>query len=255
MGFHARMSIELFDVQAGFGGAAPKVAHVLTAGELAAEMREHKVGGALVRLVPESLDSDIPLSNAKLLDACRAHPELIPCPVAMPASGGDFPSEPEQVDAFLRAGARAVTIRPGPDDWLLADWMSRPLFAALEERRVPVLCLDRLVSITQAADMAARHPRLPLVLAELNYRQHRVLCSLLEERENVYLSMGSNYVTHGGIEDLVTRFGADRLLFGTGYPEAEMAAAISQLMYSRLSEEEKRRIGSGSWRRLTEGIA
>ena len=44
--------------------------------------------------------------------------------------------------------------------------------------------------------------------------------------------------------------GADRLLFGTGFPDAEGMMAITQLMYADLADEQKRLIGAGNLERL-----
>ena len=56
--------LELFDVQAGFGGATPGVADSVSVAECVAELRRVGVTGALVRTVPEALDSDVVAGNA-----------------------------------------------------------------------------------------------------------------------------------------------------------------------------------------------
>ena len=248
------MEIELLDVQAGFGGAAPGVARAYSAAELVAELARHRIAGALVRITPESLDTDVVRSNGLLADACRQNPALVPCPVVVPASGYDVPSEDRQADSAIRAGALAVVIRPGPDSWIVADWLSDRLFRALAARHVPVLCITRLVSVEQVAEIARRFPALPLILAEASYRQQQILLPLLEAFPNVYLSAGNNYIVSGGLEQVAARVGATRVLFGTGLPDSEAAGAISYLMYAKLSTEEKQLIGSGNIRRLGEGI-
>lgn len=248
------MEIELFDVQAGFGGAAAGVSRAYSAAELAAELARNRIAGALARITPESLDTDVVRSNGLLLDACIQNPALVPCPVVVPASGYDLPSEDEQAEAAVQAGALAVVIRPGPDSWIVADWLSDRLFRALGDRHIPVFCLTRLVSIEQVAATARRFPALPLILAEASYRQQQILIPLLETFPNIYLSAGNNYIVSGGLEQVAARVGAARVLFGTGLPDSEAAGAISYLMYAKLSTEEKQLIGSGNIRRLGEGI-
>jgi predicted TIM-barrel fold metal-dependent hydrolase len=80
------------------------------------------------------------------------------------------------------------------------------------------------------------------------------VCALLESFPNVLLSMGSNYTVHGGIEDIVKRFGAGRLLFGTGSPKAEPAMAVLQLVYADIPDADRQAIGSENLDRLIGGI-
>ncbi len=248
------MSTPLFDAQTGFGGATPGQPELVTAADLLAEMRRVEIGRALARITPEDLDSDVPASNAALFAACAGEPALRPCPIVVPAGGGDFPPEEEQVADLIARGARAVWIRPDHDHWSLAPWQSGALFSALEQRRVPVLCLQRKVKLADLAELAGRHPGLPLLYAELGYREQRAYLPLLEECPNLHLVLGVPYSVHRGIEQLAARVGAGRLLFGSGFPVAEPMAAIAQLMYAEIGEEDKRRIGAGNLEALVEGV-
>lgn len=244
------MDIRLIDIQCGFGGAAPGAREPVSEQALLAAMREFRIERALTRITPEKLDTDVPLSNEKLAAACRAHPELIPCPVVLPACGGDLPADSEQVDACIRLGAGGVVIRPAQDAWLTAPWMADPLFQALQERRLPVLCLERFVSHDQVAALAQRYPELPLILAQQGYRSQRVLMALLGAFPNLHLSTGNNYGVHGGLEQIARAHGAGRLLFGTEFPQSEPMAAITYLLYSGLSAEEKALIGAVNYETL-----
>jgi hypothetical protein len=248
------VSVTLFDAQTGCGGATPGVPEVVTVGDLLEEMRRMEIARSLVRITPETLDLDVSGSNDALFAACAGEPALTPCPIVVPASGGDFPPEAEQVAGLIAQGARAVWIRPEFDYWLLAPWHCGPLFSALERRRLPVICLRRLVRLPDLADLAARHPALPLLLAELDYREQRPYLPLLEQFPNVHVALGAPYSVHGGIEQLVARAGAGRLLFGSGFPAAEPMAAIAQLMYAEISAGDKQRIGAGNLEALVEGV-
>jgi len=244
--------IELFDVQCGFGGVAPGCRGAMGSDELVAELRRAAIVGGLARITPENLDLDFELSNRRLLSACAAHPELLPCPAVVPCLAGDVASESEQVARAVQAGAVAVCLRPVRDSWLLEPWVCGPLLAAAEQRRLPVFCLEGMVPVPELAKLAASHPRLPLILAGVSYRSHRTYAALLSTFPNVYLSTGNNYCVSGGLENLVARVGAERLLFGTGFPAAEAMAAITLLMYAALSDEQKALIGAGNLRRLRE---
>lgn len=248
------MTLRLIDVQAGFGGATPGQRDSFDAPALAAALAQVRIERALTRLTPEQFETDVERSNDRLFAAAAAHPPFIPCPVIVPATAGDLPSEPDQADAFIRRGARAVTIRPAADAWIVADWLSDPLFRALEERRLPLFVLESLVPAEKVAAIAGRFPALPVILAGVGYRSQRILMPLLDRFPNVRLSTGSNFCVHAGIDQAVSRFGPGRLLFGTGLPAAEPMAAIAQLAYAEIPDEARARIGALNFESLAEAI-
>ena len=243
------MAIQLFDVQCGIDNRT-----VTSADELLAELRRVEIVGALVRNLPVIEAADMLFDNAVLYRWCGGHPELVPCPVVIPNSGRDLPPEPEQAADAIRHGAGAVWIRPANDSWPIADWVSNPLFNALEERLLPVLCSERLVSIEQLAALARQFPKLPFILAETHYRAQRFILPLLRAFRNVHLSLGNNYGVHRGIEQIVAELGPEQLLFGTNFPGSESMGAITALMYSELSDSHRQMIGHGNFARLREGI-
>ena len=248
------MTVALFDVQAGFGGARPGQKDRVTAEAWLAEMDRLDIGRSLVRPAPEHLQRDAVRANEALLAACAGTDRLVACPTVIPASGGDLPAEADQVASAVARGAGAAWIRPAYDGWSLRPWHSGPLMEALADRRLPVVCLARMVDADSLADLAGLYAELPFILAEVAYRSHRVIRALLETFDNVVLSMGSNYAVHRGIEDLVGAVGAERVLFGTGFPEVEPMMAVAQLAYADISDEERQLIGSGNLERLTGGI-
>ena len=243
------MDINLFDVQAGFGGAASGT-RVVPVEALTAAMDRLAIARAVVRILPDNLDGDLVRSNAMLFDAAAGDDRLVPCPVVLPAALGDVPAEAEQVETAIAAGARAVRIRPGKDCWSIEPWCAATLFGALQARRVPVICEQAHVTTEQVAALAAAWPDLPLIVAGVGYRQMRTLVPLMKAYPNVFLSIGSNLTVHRGLECLAERVGADRLLFGTGFPQAEPMMAVTQLMYADLDSGSRQRIGSENLERL-----
>ena len=244
------MTIALFDVQTGFGGVAGGEREPLAADEYLQVMNDLDLARALIRAIPDTLHVDVCARNAELFGACRDRAELVPCPVIVPATAYDLPPEPEQVAAFVANGAGAALIRPKHDDWQLLPWVADRLFRAMSERRLPLYCLAQHVSLREVAEIAGRHPGLPVILAQVAYRAQRTIIPLLEQFANVRLSIGSNWTIHRGIEVLVEHVGPRQLLFGTGFPEAEPMMAVTQLMYADIPDEHKARIGSGNMEQL-----
>jgi len=154
----------------------------------------------------------------------------------------------------LSRGAGAAVLRPSQDTWSLEEWSGGKLFTALESRRMPALCPAKTVPMDAVGRIAAAHGRLPLVMVEVNYRNQKPICGMMETCPNVYLSIGSNYTVQGGIEQFAGAVGPERLLFGTGIPQAEPMMAVTQLLYADLPDADKRLIGGENLSRLIGGI-
>ena len=246
--------IELFDAQTGFGGARPGQPWVPSVEELLGHMERLSIARALVRTEFEEMDTDPMFSNQALYAACAQHENLAPCPAVVPTGHGDVPSEREQVDELTANGGGAAVLRPKLDGWSTAEWCAGALLDLLEERRVPALCRAPDLGFDAIADLALRYPELPIVLFHVGFRSQRMLVPLMRSFGNVYLSVGSPYSVHLAMESMVGHVGAERLLFGTGFPYAEPMASITMLTYSELSESAKRLVGSGNLERLIGGI-
>lgn len=246
--------IELFDVQAGFGGTVPGEASAVSAEEWTSEMQRLGIGAALVRIAPDKLACDTGAANAALYAACTTHRHLTACPILVPDTTPDAPSCGEVVDGAIAQKAGAAYLRPAEDYWSLLPCVSDRLFLAMQERRLPAYCHVGKFTLEQVAELAGKYPYLPFIVAGLPYRCQRVLLPLLEAFPNVYASTGSNYSLHFGIEQIVDRVEPTRLLFGTGFPDVEPMAAVAQLMYADIPDDAKQQIGAGNLRNLLERI-
>jgi uncharacterized protein len=222
--------------------------------ELVQEMARLSIGSALVHIAPEDNEYDPPAANETIRAVCAANPSLISCPIVLPGNCGDLRDEKEQVSAHVGQGCGAVVVRPTVDYWIPARWACDALFSALQERRVPVYCREGLVSLAQVGDLAGWFPMLPLIVTKRNYRTLRMLLPLMKAFPNVYLAIGNDYTAHRGIEQFVATVGAERLIFGTGFPEAEAMCAVTQLMYAEITDGQKQLIGAGNLRRLISEI-
>jgi len=246
--------IELFDAQTGFGGGRRGEPWVPSAEELLGHMARLSVAGALVRTEFDELDSDPMYSNQVLYETCAQQASLVPCPTVLPTGHGDVPSEREQIEELIAHGSGAAALRPEQDGWSTAEWCAGTLLGLLEERRIPVLCRHAALGFEAVADLAQRHPKLPIVMFGVGFRSQRMLVSLMKAFDNVYLAIGSPYSVHLGVESVAAHVGAERLLFGTGFPHAEPTASTTMLTYSDLSDADKQLVGSGNLRRLIGGI-
>ena len=57
-----------------------------------------------------------------------------------------------------------------------------------------------------------------------------------------------------GLEDFTQRFGAERLIFGTGLPEFAGSGCVAQLLYAEIDDAQKQLIAGGNLKRIMGGI-
>ena len=97
--------------------------------------------------------------------------------------------------------------------------------------------------------LLTREPDLRLVVCSVGYRELRVLLPLLERHANLACDL-SYFAAHQGVEVVVRRFGAERLVFGTGTPGAEAAGAVACLAWAEIDDAARAAIGAGNAERL-----
>jgi len=189
--------------------------------------------------------------NDLIFDAASRDDRLVPCPVVIPNSGLEVGDEAEYIGGLVRRGARCVCFYPNSFGTTLDRRVIGDLFAALEQRRLPVTLYE--TGPLEAASLAADYPDIPFILHRAPYRA-RIVIPALRSAPNLYLSLMPNFAPYRGLEVLIKEFGAERFLFASGYPEAEPGAPISQLLYSALDDADVEKIAFGNLARLLEGV-
>ncbi|MBO9610191.1 MAG: hypothetical protein J7639_29805, partial [Paenibacillaceae bacterium] len=135
----------------------------------------------------------------------------------------------------------------------LEAWSCGELFEALEHYLVPLfLGMDQL-GWNDLFELCRSYPALPIVLTEVNYRMDRRLYPLLERFPQLRIET-IGYKVHLGIEELCKRFGAERLVFGSGMPLYSGAAAVSMVRYAGIGEREKRLIAGDNLRAMLKEV-
>ncbi|TDC02737.1 hypothetical protein E1267_28695 [Nonomuraea longispora] len=176
-----------------------------------------------------SLYSDAAAGNEALL--ALDDPRLVPVPVVVPGeTGEELP------------GVRMVRLCPerhrfdltGPATLRSLSALGLPAAVDLEE-----------TSPAQLRHLAERLPAQRLLVLNPGYRRLRALAELMDEAPNVWAEIGT-VNTQGGVEWLSARYGAGRLVFGTGAPVADDCGPRFLLDHLDLPAEDVERIAAGS---------
>ena len=239
--------MDFFDVNCTIGRAATPSRHgPRTIEGLLAAMDRAGIGRALV-CHSLSLEAHPSVGNAAVIRETAGHDRLVPCWAALPATAPEAPPPADLLQAMDDAGVRAVRLCPsaGRHQFPLGSAHAHQLFAALAERRVPVLLDSTEATWEQVEATAKAHPRLPLILLSVGYRSIRALYPILEATESVLVEI-SLYQLCGGLREGVGRFGPRRFLFGTNLPRFEPGSAVASVRYADISEEAKALIAGGN---------
>lgn len=247
--------VKLIDVHAAFGGAAHPHAPWIAKKDILREMEGLHIAKAVARPLLLQHSGDVVLANQRLFQDCAREARLIPCPLIIPAAGeDDLPSVDEQVDRFIKQGARMVWIRPGPDGYNLSEVVSGRMFNALASRRMPVLCIMDFVSLADMDILLRRHAGLRIIAANVGYRALRVVLPMLKAYSNFYVTTGRGASVHNFLPAMEQAGVIQKIFLGTGFPEAEPMMAITQLMYADISEQNRRAVGAENIVRLLDEV-
>jgi predicted TIM-barrel fold metal-dependent hydrolase len=116
---------------------------------------------------------------------------------------------------------------------------------------VPLLCsVRRGMQWDDVYVLLREFPGLVCVICDHGcWGTDRLFRPLLERYPNVYVDT-AQYIVDGGLEGVVTDYGARRLLFGSGFPESYLGGMMLALRHAQIPEEAKTAIAGGNLERL-----
>lgn len=222
-----------------------------SADELVGWMDRVGIDRALVWHVAQR-DYAVPPGNALLAEQIAPHRDrLTGCWAIMPNQSEELPPPDEFCAQMAAAGVGALRAWPQLHRFRLRRDTCGPTLDAAVERRIPlVLPIVSDVGWDRAYDLLAEYPDLVCILSNVNtWGSERQFPPLLERYEHVYLDI-AEYILDGGIEDFVARYGPERMLFGTGFPQRGQGGMMLAVRHAEISEAAKAAIAAGNMERL-----
>ena len=219
-------------------------------GWLAAAMERYGITKALA-YHSMAREYNATIGNTMLPDALRGMDNLLPVWVVMPHHTGEFCSPQELTEKMKTCGVKAARMFPAEQDhrYGINERNCGALFAALENCGIPVLIGIDQLTWDELCSICEHHHALKIILCNLDYSINRNLYPILSQYENIFLET-FGYKVQNGIEEICHKFGAGRLVFGSGMPRCSGAAAVSMISYARISDDEKKMIAHGNLENL-----
>ncbi|MBN1139280.1 MAG: amidohydrolase family protein [Anaerolineae bacterium] len=248
----------LFDCNVSFGVAPkPALSYAATAEALLAEMDRNGVDEALVVCAAQRFDSPL-VGNPLLIEQTGGRPRLHPAWAILPAQTGEM--EVETLLAAMRAHAvRALWAWPAQHHYLLDALTMGPLLEELVARRIPLFVPlteygGRAAGWVAVGNLLRDYPELVLVATDQSvWGEDRYFRPLLARYPNLHLET-SHYELAHGLRDVVATYGAERWLFGSGYPTRTMGGAAMQLLHADIPPAAAEAIAGGNLRRLLKEV-
>ncbi|MBN1874677.1 MAG: amidohydrolase family protein [Anaerolineae bacterium] len=243
--------MEFFDCNVFFGLPSQRpLSPVPTVEKLLAEMDRAGVEKALVWHIVQH-DASPQVGNDLLTDAIFDQPRLVGCWTILPNQAHEFPSPTIFFRQMQAANIAALRIFPDTHRYLanavsMGDWLE-----AMVAHRIPLfVSVRRGMTWNAVYTLLADFPDLICVICDHGcWGMDRMFRPLLERYPNVYIDT-AQYLLDGGIESLVTDYGAQRLLFGSGFPESYFGGMMMALKHAQIPDTAKIAIAGGNLERI-----
>jgi predicted TIM-barrel fold metal-dependent hydrolase len=146
-------------------------------------------------------------------------------------------------------GVRALRLFPEDHRYFLDEITWGDQLAAFMERRIPLFVrasLDKIAGVLQS------FPELVVVTGSQGANPlDRYAWPLVEKYPHLNFET-SAYLVDGGIEEFCKRYGAARLVFGSGFPDNAAGAAMLTLARADIRDAERQAIARDNLARLLE---
>lgn len=194
-----------------------------------------------------------PVTGNRLVDkAVRGHEKrLVPCWTILPPDSGELGDLDDFFRRAGRAGVRAFRAFPDINRYLLRYDVMGELLDRMVAARVPlILAVPGHTNWESVYDLLAAVPDLVMIITNMGaWGCDRQFRPLVRRYPNVYIET-SGYITDGGIEAFVETYGAERMVFGSNYPEAYHGATMLAIAHSTIRPDEKQAIAGGNLERI-----
>ena len=170
---------------------------------------------------------------------------------ALPPYTGETPAPEALPGEMKKNNIGAVYLAPRTHRYEPTPLTLGRLLSVLQERRIPVILnTANGVSMELIYKIMAAYPRLTAIVGDSDcWPNARRLYPLAYEYENLRLDL-SFVMDAGGVEDMVSRFGAKKLLFGTGFPARYTGSMLAVVRAAQIPDADRARIFGKNLREL-----
>ena len=220
--------------------------------ELYAEMDRMGVERALVRY--NNMENGPVFANDKIAALLKddADGRLLGVWHILPEQCDELPHGNAFFTAMASNRIAALTHLAGPERWVPCPLTIGPVMEAARERRIPFLTshrhyVDDWVGLYRFIQEFPEN--IFIVIPDSLWGVDRQVRPLIEHFPNVYLETSTFWLPEG-LRDIALKYGAKRIVYGSGFPQYNQGNMMSVIRHLELDEADKRLIASGNLERL-----
>ena len=240
------MELEFFDSNMYIGriSNAQTYKPALTGSDLVKAMDHMGIGKALVWHIAQ-FDYSVPEGNNLLSSLIKENDRLFGCWSILPPQTGEIPFVDEMFSRMKNERVFALRPFPGEHKYLLNRTVFGDFLDEVSKRKIPLmLSMQKLeMDYKYIYEIMSEYPDLTCILCDVGiWGQDRRVRPLVEKYDNLYVETSCLSIHDGVVEDFVNKYGPDRLVFGSAFPEKIPEASMLQLMHAEISDDAKRKI-------------
>jgi predicted TIM-barrel fold metal-dependent hydrolase len=242
-----------FDCYAGYGPFNNKDAEARwSLDHLLEDLDLASIDGALVHHHMAQTYDPMFINRRMIKELAPHRGRLAPCFAALPDCAGDFPSPKDFLKELKDNNVRAVRIDPERYNFPAIESIWAPLRDALQGEQI--LCIMPItygggVDFTKIDAILSIFNRGPCLIVNHGWTQFHAVASLMTRHAHLHLEF-SHFQANRAPEFFASKFGAQRLLFGTGLPHRAPGAARGFFDYSLLPSADVEKITHQNLTRL-----
>ncbi len=230
-----------------------------TSEDLLSEMDHYGIAESLVL---DSLSKEnFPLDgNQRIIVETRNHKRLHRAWSIVPTWKEETNQSSTQfVNSMVDNNIKAVFLFPNQYFFKLSDWCIDEIIEPLAQYKVPVFINPTEANGKGAADatnwdeviaLCKRWPQLPVIVSENRIRRsQRLLYKAFDSCPNLHIELSALWL-HRGIEYISEKWGAHRILFGSGWPGFGHHMTLTNLTTAQISNDNKKLIAGDNLRKL-----
>jgi len=217
--------------------------------DIIASMNRVGIAGALV-YAGWSKDYAPDYGNKRLVqEIAESGGRFYGCYTIAPGHTGSFPMPEEAVRDLREKGMVAARMFPASHHFSTSEAVMGGYYIALENAGIPLFVDFAEIGWAALETLLEKHPRLNVVLHCASWPDFHNVAAYMVAYKNLYIDL-SSMQTSFGVEVLVDKVGADRIVFGSALPKMSPGAARAFIDYADISDEEKQLIAGANLARL-----
>jgi len=249
------MNLEFFDVNVFLGKPVQRHCPPTSTPELLNKMDELNITNALIWHIAQ-YEHSAEVGNELVNQEIKKSERFLGCWTLLPPQTEEVINS-DFFDNMKKNNIIALRAFPKKHKYILSWLVFGNIFEEMVAKRIPlILSMEKNeISWESLYKLLEEIPELTCILADIGiWSQNRYFWPLMEKFPNLYIDTSLLALENNGIEYTVKRLGADRLLFGTGYPERYAEASILELLHCPISEKDKKMIAHENLQNLIADI-